>query len=226
MADASRARILVFALAFAASSSLASKAAADRGTGLDGSLGGQVDWMPYAPTLSVPATATSVRTIEGGTLPSVGSLWFAGAQVDSSFVYRGRLVVPLLGISGALAAGTSAAVVSSLDGSIAEQRPWTAFRIECLLPGVGVRFTSRRWTAGASVRAFVVGLGMDASVAVGAGSSALSMPSRFGLGARAELEGCRRLDPVNRVCAFAGASLYEFAPVNGGSAGLRWELGP
>jgi hypothetical protein len=222
---ASRARSRSCALAFALTCAV-STARAERGTGLDGVLGGQAEWMPYVPTLSVPTTATSARTIEGGTLPSVGSLYFAGRHHDSSFVYRGRLVVPLLGVSGALAAGSSPAVVSSVDGSIAEQRPWTAYRIECLLPGIGVRLTKRRWSVGASIRAYVVGLGMDATVAAGGGTSDLSTPSRFGLGARADVEGCRRLDPVNRVCAFVAMSVYEFGLVNGGSAGLRWELGP
>jgi hypothetical protein len=226
MRQAARARFLSCAVAFALATAASSPAKADKATGLDGSLGGQVDWMPYVPTLSVPTTETSARTIPGGTLPSVGSLFFAGAQVDSSFVYRGRLVVPLLGISGALAVGQSPVVISSLDGSIAEQRPWTAYRFECLLPGVGVRLTARRWTLGASVRAYVVGVGMDATVAAGGGSSDLSIPSRIGLGARADVEGCRRLDPMNRICLFVAPTLYELGLFNGGAAGLRWELGP
>jgi hypothetical protein len=225
MAKSSRARSLCCAVAVAVV--LGSyPARAERGTGLDGSLGGQSDWMPYVPTLSVPTTETSSRTVRGGTLPSIGSLYFAGLQIDSSFVYRGRLVVPLLGVSGALAVGNSPAVLSSFDGSIAEERPWTAYRLECLLPGLGVRFTARRWTLGASIRAYVVGFGMDATIAAGGGSSDLSMPSRFGLGARADVEGCRRLDPMNRICAFIAPSIYEFGLFNGGSAGLRWELGP
>ncbi len=226
MDRASRARSLGCALAFAVIFGGSSSARADRGSGLDWSLASPIDWMPYVPTLSVPTTETSARTIQGGTLPSVGSLYFAGLQVDSSFVYKRRLVVPLLGVSGALAVGNSSAVVSSLDGSIAEERPWTAYRLECLLPGLGVRFTVRRWSFAGSVRAYVVGLGMDATVASGAGSSDVSTPSRFGLGARADLEGCRRLDPVNRICVYVAPTLYEFGLVNGGSAGLRWELGP
>jgi hypothetical protein len=94
------------------------------------------------------------------------------------------------------------------------------------LPGIGVRLTARRWMLGASVRAYVVGLGMDATVAAGGGSSDLSIPSRIGLGARADVEGCRRLDPMNRLCVFVAPTIYEFGLVNGGSAGLRWELGP
>jgi len=226
MTQASGARSLSYVLAFAVTLGLSHEARAERGTGLDGSFAGQADWMPYVPTLSVPTTATSSRTIEGGTLPSAGSLYFAGLAVDSSFVYRARLVVPLFGISGALAVGDSAALRSSVDGSIAEERPWTAFRIECLLPGIGVRFTARRWSVGASIRGYVVGVGMDATVASGGGSSDLSRPSRFGLGARADVEGCRRLDPVDRICAFVAPSLYEFGFVNGGTAGLRWEFGP
>ena len=201
-------------------------AAAERRTGLGGSFGGSFAWMPYVPTLAVPATSTPVRTVEGGTLPSVGSLFFIGATGDSSFVYKDRLVIPLVGASAAFATGASSEVVTSLDGSIADVRPWTAYRFECLLPGVGVRFTRRRWTFEATARAYVVGVGMSASVATGGGSSDLSWPLRVGLAARADLEVCRRLDPVDRVCAFVAPALYEFGPFDGGSAGLRWEIGP
>jgi hypothetical protein len=222
---AARARAIGWAL-LSMIACAARPAAAEKGTGIGGSFGGQFEWMPYVPSLGVPTTSTPVRTIEGGTLPPSGSLFFAGAQADSSLVVRSRLVVPLVGISGALAAGNSSAVVTTLDGSIAEVRPWTAYRVECLLPGIGVRLTRRRWTVSAWARGYVVGVGMGASIATAGGSSDLSSPSRFGLAVRAELEGCRRLDPLNRLCMFVAPALYEFGPFNGGSAGLRWELGP
>jgi hypothetical protein len=226
MGKSGRARWLLRAGAITVVLAVTSSASADRGTGLDGSLSALALWMPYVPTLAVPLTETPVRTIQGGTLPPSGPLYFGGVAVDSSFVHRGHLVIPLLGVSGALAVGQSDAVTSSLDGSLAEERPWTAFRFEFLLPGLGVRATVRRWSVSATLRPYVVGILMDATVATAGGSSDLSTPSRVGLGLRGDLEGCRRLDPLNRFCVFVAPTVYDFGSLNGGSAGVRWEVGP
>jgi hypothetical protein len=71
---------------------------------------------------------------------------------------------------------------------------------------------------------------MTATVADGSSSLDLSdqNDSVFAvtLGVRADAEVCRRLDPIERACLFVSPALYEFSALNGGSIGLRWEVGP
>ncbi len=211
---------VLVALTFARTST-----AADHGTGMDFSISALGEWMPYVPTLSAPSTDFGWHHLPGGRLPSPGGVFFWGVQVDWSFVARRRWVFPLLGVETGFAIGSSAATLTSFDGSIAEVEPWTAYRVTALLPGVGVRARIRRWSFAVTARPTAVVVGANTRLAFGSGSIDLSEPFRLGVGARADLEACRRLDPEDRVCAFVAPNLYELGAMNGGTAGLRWELG-
>ena len=170
-----------------------------------------------------------LRTLPPGTLPSTGSQQFAALTWDTGAAVNGRWMVPVFGIQFGWAVGSSPEVVTALDGSIVHMRPWSSDMFTFLLPGLGVRGKARRWMFEASARPVVSFVWMNAMVASGASGTDLSdghalFSATFGL--RAELEACRRTDPVQRACLIVSPALYEFGPLNGGSIGLRWEVGP
>jgi hypothetical protein len=120
-------------------------------------------------------------------------------------------------------------VVTSLDGTIVHMQTWTADMLTLLLPGFGMRAKARRWMFEGALRPVGTFVWMSARAADGADSSDLGDGHAFfaaGIGLRAELEACRRIDPVERVCLLLSPALYEFTALNGGSIGLRWEVGP
>jgi hypothetical protein len=187
-------------------------------------------WMRAMPALVLrsPYEAPN-RTLPAGTLPSTGSQQFMALTWDTGATVNDRWMVPVFGLQFGWAVGTSPEVVTSLDGSIVHMRPWSSDLVTLLLPGFGVRTKARRWMFEASVRPVATFTWMSATVANGAGTSDLADGhSLFSetLGVRAELEACRRIDPVQRACLIVSPSLYEFSPLNGGSIGLRWEVGP
>jgi len=183
------------------------------------------------PQLDVGPLATPLRNVQG-TLPSTGQQQFLGLTVDTLYIKNARWEFPLFGITAATALGSSPRVVTSLDGSIVEMRPWTAGAATFLLPGVGVRANVRRWKLSMSVRAIASVVWLNAVVANGnvgintGDKTDGSTISAATFGARASFELCRRTDPVTRACLFVEPHLYEFGFMNGGSAGLRMEFGP
>jgi hypothetical protein len=184
-------------------------------------------WLHKMPTfeLSDP-TKTSARTVGTGTLPSSGDQHFLAAGFDTAVVVDQRVQIPLFGIYGAGAIGQSPRVITSLDGTFVTEKPWTAGAVTFLLPGLGFRFKERRWMFAANVRASATFVWMSVTYQNGA-SQDDSQPavSAGTFGARGHLEVCRRLDPETRACLFVEPHLYEFGFMNGGSAGLRWEIG-
>jgi hypothetical protein len=185
-------------------------------------------WYRSMPRLSLTGTQeTWLRTIEGGELPSTGSQHFLAAFLDSGFIANDRLEFPVFGIGGAGAIGSSPRVITSLDGSMIELKPWTTGMVNFLLPGVGVRFKERRWMFAARARFSGTILWMSGAVAAGGDVIPLdSSPTATGFGIRAEVEVCRRMDPTNRLCLLVSPHVLEFGVMNGGSVGLRWEIGP
>ena len=161
-----------------------------------------------------------------GRIATVGQgLTLAGAGATVGLVIEDRWRVPGLHLEAATAIGRSPRVMTALDGSVAEVRPWTAKYVAMHMLGFGVRGKHRRWTAEASVMPGIAVTWMSASIARGDdATSATALLLTFSL--RAELVGCRRLDPATRVCVVLAPSLYEHGFVNGGSLGLRWEVGP
>jgi hypothetical protein len=121
-------------------------------------------------------------------------------------------------------------VITGLDGSIVHLQTWTSKMATLLLPGFGVRAVRRRWMFELSARGVLSVAWMTATVADAGSSLDLTEQNdsvlAVTLGARADAEVCRRLDPVERACLFVSPVLYEFSAFNGGSIGLRWEVGP
>ncbi len=179
-------------------------------------------------TLHAPVD-TPLRTLPMGDLPSTGSQQFLAFTWDTGLTVKDRWQVPLFGLQMGGAIGTSAEGITSVDGTIVHQRPWSSDIVSFLLPGLGVRTKERRWMFSAQVRPVVSLVWMNDLAAAGASTSDVGPDQQafaLGLGLRAELEACRRIDPVQRACLLVSPALYEFSAMNGGSIGLRWEVGP
>jgi hypothetical protein len=161
--------------------------------------------------------ATAVGTTESG-------LTMLGAMTDASLTIDDRITVPVLGLHVATAVGPYDTILTQADGSIARLRPWTAYRLDLLLPGVGVRHKHRRLMFAALVRPGVAFLRMGSSIA-GGGERAEVALSAAAFTVQLELEACRRLDPLSRACVVFAPKLYEWHVANGATLGLRWEWG-
>jgi hypothetical protein len=182
-------------------------------------------WLRRSPAFETESVETSARTVPGGSITVPHGLVFLGAQVSGGWVFGDRLVMPTLGAGLSAAVGSHRPVRASLDGSIAELRPWSALRAVLLLPGLGVRGKERRLQWQVVVRPSYALVTTNGSVA--AGPEAVPIHGRASsLNVSAEGELCRRLDPTSRVCLFVGLTLYEHHAWNGGQLGLRWEAGP
>lgn len=187
--------------------------------------GAGVSWVRKMPALKTTGTTTTAaRVLDEGEVATGGSLAAFGAGIDLGFTVDDRWVVPVLGFAGYGAVGSYDAVISSLDGSIASVRPWSAYEVDLLLPGVGYRVKRRRLMFSALVRTGVVWLAAQGSVAGGADSVPISLVGISGL-VQAEIEACRRLDPVTRVCLQVAPRIYDFGFMNGATFGLRVEWG-
>ncbi len=227
-----RAPSVVAALVVAAAPLLAVRPAraADPRWELQTSLDARDVWMRSMPPIDLRSPFDlSQRTLPAGTLPSTGSQQFAAVTWDAGLTVNDRWMVPIFGIQAGWAVGTSPDVVTSLDGTIVHMHPWSSWDLALLLPGVGVRAKARRWMFEGALRPVASFVWMPATAASGAASSDISDDHALfamGLGVRAELEACRRIDPVLRACLLVSPALYEFSALNGGSIGLRWEVGP
>jgi hypothetical protein len=165
------------------------------------------------------------RPDNGAKMPAVGPLTLGGAAVDFGFALDDRVMFPILGFGFNTALGQSPRVLSSVDGSFAEARPWTAWMYDLALPGLGFRFKERRWMFSFLIRPGVSFLMMNGSVMDGADAHDVTL-SATSFYARAQVEACRRIDPTQRVCLFVAPSVYEFGFGTGGTAGIRLEIGP
>jgi hypothetical protein len=187
-------------------------------------------WMRALPPIDLHSPYDGLpRTVSAGTLPSAGPHQFMAITWDTSLTIADRWLVPVLGLQYGWSFGESPDVVTSLDGTIVHMQTWTTNVLTALLPGVGVRTKARRWMFSADVRPVASFVWMSAMAAQGTDSSDLADGHSLfaaGLGVRAELEACRRIDPVQRACLVVSPALYEFSALNGGSIGLRWEVGP
>jgi hypothetical protein len=190
---------------------------------LGGAFGGFGTYMRAMPTMTLSAS-DAPRGLRG-TLPSVGHLTLAGASGELTLAVDRHFVFPLAGLALSAAVGSSPRVLSSVDGSIVEQRPWSTYMGDVLLPGIGYRIKEQRWMFSAVLRTGVSYVATSGSVASGADTSAIGASS-LSLMLRAEVEACRRLDPVERVCFAVSPSVYQFGFGNAVTAGLRWEFGP
>jgi hypothetical protein len=177
-----------------------------------------------APTLTTRPADVSFRA-PLGSLPSPGSSTLIGSGLGVQLVFADRLVLPLFGTEFFASVGHRDRVLSAVDGTIVEQHPWSTQRVGVTLFGAGLRFKHRRWMFGASA---VPGFNLtftEAAWAQGADTtqgSAIAISFLF----RAQVEGCRRLDPETRACLFAGANLYDGGLLRGALGGFRLEFGP
>lgn len=181
-------------------------------------------WLRRTPTLSATSISTSARDIAPGEIKTRGGLAMLGVSADIDLTLDDRWKVPFVGGSAYWAVGSYDAVVTSFDGSIARLRPWSTFRGDLLLPGLGYRWKHRRNMIGANVRTGVSFASMGGTVASGAGTVDLSLSASTFL-VQVEVEACRRLDPTTRVCLQVVPRIYEHELMNGFTVGLRMEWG-
>ncbi len=196
-----------------------------RGTGLELRFGLGVAMTRAIPDLKLSEEiALPSRETVSGTLPSAGGYRSFGGFVDTTAVVRPRFSVPLLGIGVYAPIGEHAPIRSAVDGSIATIQPWRLYAVDVLGPGIGVRTTERRYFFEATVRLSVLFLAGQGQIAAGREVVEAKM---FGvaLGARAELSGCRRLDPETRVCLSFAPRLFEVRALSGASLNLTWVWG-
>lgn len=178
------------------------------------------------PALRSSEASTSAREIPSGErVPNRGSATLLGGRFEIGLVIDDRWRVPLLGFAAYGAVGSYPATITSLDGSVARLRPWTAYEVDALLPGFGVRVKKRRWMFSGDVRLGAGFFGERVAVASGAGSF-LVQSAAATLLVDVDMMACRRLDPLQKVCLQVTPRIYDFGFANGGTIGLRFEVGP
>ncbi|WP_394824785.1 hypothetical protein [Pendulispora albinea] len=169
-------------------------------------------------------TATQLREYEHFRIADIGIPPTLGANVGLDVVFDDRYIVPLLGLGGGLPLGKHAPVRTSVDGSMVEVRPSSAYVFAFDLIGFGVRMKERRWMFAATFRTSVVLAGMNARVSVGREADDVALFAASPA-LRTDVEACRRLNPDERICLFVAPKLYEHHWLGGVSLGLRWEYG-
>jgi hypothetical protein len=181
-------------------------------------------WLARMPAVRVDALDLDSRRVREGQVANRGGVALLGGYLDSGLALGDRWTVPLFGGGLHLAIGSYDEVVTSDDGSIATLRPWSTFCLDALLPGLGLRAKHRRWMIGGSVRTGISVLAEGGSVVDGASAKPFQGVSATFL-LMGQVEGCRRLDPEQRICVEIAPRLYEFGWLNGATVGLRYELG-
>ena len=185
---------------------------------------GGLAWTRSLPPLKSASTLTPAREVRASEVAIGGSLYAIGGGVDVGLAVDDSFFVPGLGFAAYGAIGSYDTVVTSVDGSIARARPWSTYRLDLLLPGVGYRMKYRRFMFVASLRTGISAMYMGGSIAGGNGDELASLSGVSGL-MQVELEACRRLDPVTRICAQVAPRIYDFGFMNGATLGLRVEWG-
>jgi hypothetical protein len=215
-------KMLAVGLTVACSAARAGDARAD----FDFQLAAGVDggWLRKIPSPTMGALSTNARDLEGGLVPLDGRLFLLGPYVDAAITFDDTWQIPLFGARTQWTVGSYDSLVTSVDGSIVNVRPWTAFRGDLLLPGIGRRWKYRRTMWGATLRTGLSYMHLNGSIAAGADSVPIELSTTTFL-FQAEVEACRRLDPSNRVCVFVAPRIYEHELFNGLLVGLRMEWG-
>jgi hypothetical protein len=179
------------------------------------------------PAFEVPdeSRETNYRFLtKGARLPAGGPITTMGGGVDVNFIFGDRYRLNLFGMDLLVAAGPQQRIASNVDGSIATLRPWTTIRYDVGLLGFGARFKHRRYAWGVGLRSGFSFMQMGATLAEGANVEPLEKGvTATSVLLRAEVEGCRRLDPTRRLCVVLTPSIYDYGWGNGMSFGLRWE---
>jgi hypothetical protein len=188
-------------------------------------MGAGASWIRSMPALKTTGlTSTAARDVPPGKVALGGSLVALGGSLDIAVSADDRFIFPLLGFAGYGAVGSYDRITTSLDGSIASVRPWSAYQLDVLLPGIGYRLKRRRFLFSAGLRTGIEWLAAGGSVAAGAESAPITLIGVAAL-VRAELEACRRLDPATRVCVQVAPRIYDFGFLNGATFAVRVEWG-
>jgi hypothetical protein len=194
----------------------------------DASLDARWMWFPRMPTMTAtfPSSDFAGTRYENvtGDLPSTGHGQLLAFGADVGIAIDRHWTLPLVGIVIGGAVGGYPAVATSVDGVPFTLKPWTTGYVYMQAIGVGYRARARRWAFETGLRFGVSVAWMKTKIAIGGDEYDASM-----MGISAALKGdvalCRRLDPTQRACLFFAPSIYEFGFMNGGSLGLRWEVG-
>lgn len=182
-------------------------------------------WLRETPTYTTEKLSTSARDLRESSVRSRGGLAMMGLGFDLDLVIDDRWKVPTLGANTFWAVGSYGTLITSADGSVARLRPWSTWRADLLLPGIGRRWKHRRYMIEAALRTGVSWVQVGGSVAAGSGRVELGDTQAVTFLVQAEIEGCRRLDPTARVCIQIVPRLYEHSWLNGGTIGVRYEWG-
>jgi hypothetical protein len=170
-----------------------------------------------------PDTELQGRVVRGAAA-STGPSTLLGVGAGLDLVLRDRTLLPLFAVDVAWSVGRRPTVYGSIDGSVVEQHPWDAWQLTTYFGGAGVRWKRRRWALAAALLPGVAFTFLETRVP-GPGDPERTFTG-IDLALRGHVEGCRRVDPEQRVCLLLGAHFFLERPLNGGVLGLRWELGP
>jgi hypothetical protein len=182
------------------------------------------DWLPHLPgSISVDPSVTGRNALPGNVPLGVG-VYTAGLSAEAGLVFDDTFLMPLVGMKNTVAVGPSAGVISSLDGSIVEVKPWSLGTVSFMLPGVGYRFRYRWVALQARLEPWLAVGWMQASVYSGPAFVSNDTPSFFLFSLQARLEACWRSEPTRRYCGFVAPNLWALRPFNGGTVGFRWEV--
>jgi hypothetical protein len=186
----------------------------------------RLSYIARIPEMRISDDVAGIRSFSTGThVHGTTALTTGGVGFDFGVVIDDRW--RLGGVGGAYESsiGTSSRRAATVNGSIAEMRPWTASRFSFDFGGVGQRFKYRRWQAGWFVWGSVMLTTMNLSIAEGAGSTDASA-SAVAVAFHAQLEVCRRIDLEARVCAAVAPDVFDGGYwLPGGTVAARWEWG-
>ncbi len=192
---------------------------------LVGSVDGAIEYVTAAPSGKFTAPSDDQpRTLSGKAVRGdYGPLTFMSVGAELSIGY-GSWIFSVLGARVGGAIGPYSAALRSVDGSPVRLRPWSAWHAD--VTGLGLRYRKnlRRWSVGAG---FTLGAGfliVPADVGYGAESIPGNVMTPTWM-LRGSVEGCRRLDPVTRVCVAFMPYIHQYKWFDGGALALRWEVG-
>jgi hypothetical protein len=151
--------------------------------------------------------------------PGVG---MTGMSVDFIHVTDDHVILPMIGFGVAFPfTGWDGMTAADGTGSFHFD---TRLAFALLLPGVGYRVEEGRWAFSATMRMAVVDLYTSGRFETVDATTPFES-NAFGFAVRADFSACDRFDDDARVCAFIAPNAYEYTWANGGSVGLRLELG-
>jgi hypothetical protein len=168
-------------------------------------------------------TSVGARQVSGS-LRVPSNTFYASAEIGFGLQTK-HVVIPVLSLGTSTSAGLYDEQRSSIDGSIAHIRPWTGNLYDFGFGGIGYRTNYRRWTFAATGRFGVTYETMGADAAYGSSTYDLG-PAQWFAYVRLDVEACRRLDPLERICLVASPNVFAFDQTfHGGMLSFRYELG-